>query len=198
MAQRFKSSDLKEMIRSIVKQEIKEVVASTINEVLSERYLKQLAESVAVSRPRGVSGLEQMGDDATEEPPPHPLANSRDWPFEKHAMKHDDFVPANQQGDDDYDTDYRKRGEDPTSIFFEGTRSLKEIEDNAPSEDELTNQVSSAPIPGSKKLNEQKQIWTTLAGVKKKDNGPQVDAADKAQFEEARIKRMRADLDRKA
>jgi len=198
MAQRFKAGDLQEMIRKIVRQEIKVVVTETINEVLSERYLKQLAESMAVSRPRGVSSLEQMGEDAIEEPPPHPLANGREWPFEKHPMKHDDAVDTRNNDDKDYDVDYRKKSDDPTSIFFEGTRSLSDIEAHAPSEDELLNRVQSTPIPGSKKMDEQKKIWTTLAGVGNQNRSdPQIDAAAKAQFEEARIKRMREELDRK-
>lgn len=123
MAQRFKAEQLKEMIRSLVREEIKQVVAETINEVLSERYLRKLAESVAVSRPRGVASLEQMGDDAIEEPPPHPLANSREWPFDKHPMKHDDHV-STEHGEDQEDTDYRKRGDDPMSMFFEGVRPI--------------------------------------------------------------------------
>lgn len=197
MAQRFKATDLKEMIRAIVREEIKDVVGRTINEVLSERYLREVAkrvtESVAVSRPRGVASLEQFGEDAIEEPPPHPLANSREWPFEKHVMKHDDAVETDQGEDQDRDR------EDPMSMFFEGTRSLKEIEEHAPSEEDLLNKTQSAPIPGSKKLEEQKQIWTQLAGVKsKKKKEEDVDAAAKAQFEEARIKRMREELDRKA
>lgn len=194
MAQRFKATDLKEMIRSIVREEIRDVVGRTINEVLSERYLKEVArrvtEAVAVARPRGVASLEQMGEPAIEEPPPHPLANSRDWPFEKHPMKHDDFVETDQGEDQERDRD------NPMSIFFEGTRSLKEIEEGAPSEDDLVTKTQTAPIPGSKRMDEQKHIWTQLAGVAKK-NEEQVDPAAKAQFEEARIKRMREELDRK-
>lgn len=196
MAQRFKANDLKEMIRAIVREEIRDVVGQTINEVLSERYLKEVArkmtEAVAYARPRGVASLEQMGDDAIEEPPPHPLANSQEWPFAKHPMKHDDYVPT--QNDEDQERDK----EDPMSIFFEGTRSLREIEERAPSEDELISRTQSAPIfKDDKKLNEQKQIWTTLAGVKSQ-KGPDIDPADKAKFEEARIKRLRESLDVKA
>jgi hypothetical protein len=193
MGQRFKASDLKEMIRSIVRSEIKEVVAETINDVLSERYLRQLAEAVAVSRPRGVASLEQMGDDAIEEPPPTPLANSREWPFDKHPSKHDDYVET-EQGEDQDDVDYRKKGDDPMSMFFEGTRSLKEIEARAPSEDDLLAQTQ---LPLSKNLTEQKKIWTTLAGVKEVKKND-VDPNEQAKFEEARIKRMREQLDVKA
>jgi hypothetical protein len=196
MAQRFKAADLKEMIRTIVRQEIKEVVAQTVNEILAERYLRQLAENVAaVARPRGVASLEQMGDDAIEEPPPHPLANSREWPFEKHPSKHDDSIDDPNNDDKDYDVDYRKKGDDPMSIFFEGTKPLSEIESNAPSEDDLASTVGPAPLP--KNLNEQKRVWTTLAGVKDVKK-PTIDADEKVRFEEARLKRMREQLEVKA
>jgi hypothetical protein len=191
MAQRFKATDLKEMIRSIVREEIKDVVGRTINEVLSERYLRQLAESINV-RARGVGDtLHTQGDDSAYEPPPTPLDNDDSrWPFQKHPMKHDDYVESDNSEDQDRDR------EDPMSIFFEGTRSLKEIEDRAPSEDELQNQVASAPLP--KNLNEQKRVWTALAGMKPKADESRVDPAEQAKYEEARIKRMRESLDVKA
>lgn len=178
MAQRFKSTDLKEMIRSLVRQEIKEVVAETINEVLSERYLRQLAES-AVNRPRGVGDtMHIQGDDAIEEPPPHPLANSREWPFEKHPMKKDDKVDEEYEPSTDLD-----------QLFFEGTKPLNEVEKDAPPAEEIETRLP-------KQLQEQTKVWTALAGLKKNQtSGPS--AEDKVKYEEARIKRMREQLETK-
>jgi hypothetical protein len=113
MAQRFKANDLKEMIRTIVKQEIRQVVVETINEVLSDRYLRRLAETVAVSRPRGVASLEQMGEPALEEDPPRALEQEDEWPYRKHPLKHDDEIDESS---------------DPMVMFFEGTKPLDQVE----------------------------------------------------------------------
>lgn len=181
MAKRVKAVDLQEMIRSIVRQEIKEVVSQTINEVLSERYLKKLAESVAVARPRGVASLEQMGEDAIEESPPRALGQSDEWPYRRHPMKHDDEIDEARVGD-------------LQSLMFEGTIPIDQIEATAPSEDELTNRIASAQLP--KGFENQKRVWTALAGVKKKPDD--IDPVERAKFEEDRIKRQREALERKA
>jgi len=115
MAQRFKANDLREMIRSIVRDELREGVAQMVSDVLSERFLRQLAE-VAVSRPRGVGDtMHIQGDDYREELAPTPLENSEEWPFQKHPMKHDDSVDEGEARTGPLD-----------SIFFEGTKPLKE------------------------------------------------------------------------
>jgi hypothetical protein len=87
MATRFKSTDLKDMIRSIVREEMKSVVAAAINEVLSERYLKEMAQRmVEAQRPR----LRETILGTTREPEeetPEPLDNDTEGIYTKNPIK---------------------------------------------------------------------------------------------------------------
>lgn len=87
MATRFKSTDLKDMIRSIVREEMKSVVSAAINEVLSERYLKEMAQRmVEAQRPR----LRETILGTTREPEeetPEPLDNDTEGIYTKNPIK---------------------------------------------------------------------------------------------------------------
>ena len=75
-------------------------------------------------------------------------------------------------------------------VLFEGTRPLSEIEKDAPSAEEIETKLPP-------KMKDQAKVWTTLAGVNKKP-APQVDADEKVKYEEARLKRLREQLEVKA
>ncbi len=186
MAQRFKATDLKEMIRTLVREEIREVVVATINEVLTERYLRKLAESAVSARPRGVSDLDIQGDDEEpDEETPGPLSNSilgvgQDDPVFKKVPK-DDAVHQFHEGMD---------RNQMLSLFFQGTRPLKEIEANAPTAEEL----ETPRMP--KELSEQADVWNKMVkGMEKIAEGKRPVVSQEA--EEARIKKMREELSRK-
>lgn len=185
MGQRFKAEQLTEMIRTLVRAEIKEVVTQTINEVLSERYLKRLAESVVSSRPRGVADLDIQGDDEEpDEETPHALENNILAPGEENPVfkkvPDDDHVRQVDEGE--------KRNE-MLSLFFEGTRPLKEIEANAPTAEELASRLPKA-------LQEQTDVWKRMVkGMEESAERKRPIVTQEA--EEARLKRLRESLNRK-
>ncbi len=196
MAQRFKAEQLKEMIRTLVREEIREVVVATINEVLTERYLRKLAESVVSARPRGVSDLDIMGDEEEpDEETPGPLSNSILAPGQENPrfkkVPKDDGVRQFHEGMD---------RNSMISLFFEGTKPLKESEANAPTAEELE---ASVGLP-SREMKETIGVWNRLdegmtqAALQRKQAGvhgvaPVVDLA----VEEKRLAAARAALDRK-
>src|SRR5512141_1934077 len=116
MAQRFKSTDLKEMIRTLVRQEIKEVVFETINEVLTDRYMKAIVEKkVARLEERLEARLEALqearipvqGEEEDQEVTPEILANDDDGIYQESPLK--------KEGKD---------GSDFMSLFFEGAQPI--------------------------------------------------------------------------
>lgn len=186
MATRFKSSDLQEMIRKIVRQEMKEVVAATINEVLSERYLKGLAESAVASRPRGVNNLHIQGDDVEEEEVPHTLANTilgvgQENPVFKKVPK-DDGVRQFKEGVDRNEI---------LNLFFEGTKPLKQQEE-AVEEGISIDMENPVVAEAASKWSDLVKQADQLSEARKPIQAPKDPAA-----EEARIKRMREQLDAK-
>lgn len=116
MATRFKATDLKEMIRALVRQEIKEVVTETINEVLSDRYLKAIVEKkVGKLEERLEARLDALqeqripiqGDDPEPEETPEVLDNDQEGIYTKSPLKKED-VERNEM----------------LSLFFEGTEPI--------------------------------------------------------------------------
>jgi hypothetical protein len=203
MATRFKATDLKEMIRSIVREEMLTVTKQAINEVLSERYLKQLAE-VAASRPRGVGRTMHIadGDDQEVEEAPHPLDNPTQGIYTRHPSKHDDGV------DDEDDQNFerstprltpegRERNE-MLSLFFEGTKPLKEIEERV-EEGIPLERMQPPPMPQNGGRRPMNEVWKELAGVGK--SAPKQASLDKAELEkreEMRLKMLRESLEKPA
>jgi hypothetical protein len=188
MATRFKSSDLQEMIRKIVRSEMKEVVAATINEVLSERYLKGLAESAVAARPRGVNNLHIQGDEPDDEDDnvPHTLANTilgvgQENPVFKKVPK-DDGVRQFKEGVDRNEI---------LNLFFEGTKPLQRQEEKAEEGIPLDMDNPAIAEAASKWSDLVKQA-DQLSETRKPIQAPKDPAA-----EEARIKRMREQLDAK-
>jgi lysyl-tRNA synthetase class I len=179
---RYKADHFKAMIREVVRDEIREVVAQTIAEVLSERYLRKLVEGNATAQPRGVSDLDIEGDEPEPEDDesPGPLANSILGVGQTHRMFHKDskkHAVKQHEG--------RSTGNpDITSLFFEGTRPLKETEEDASEGVPVKEDESSRwgeVLKEAERLSESKKPMRT------------VDPS----MEEARIKRMREELDRK-
>lgn len=186
MAQRFKASDLHEMIRRIVRQEMGSVMKEAINEALSDRFLKHLAENAVGARPRGVSDLSIMGDEEQkDEETPHPLRNTilgvgQEDPVFKKTPK-PDHVRQPHEG---------KNRDEMLSLFFEGTRPLAERERESPTEDELN--VPALPKP----MAEQADIWKRMVqGMDRVAENKRPMSSPES--EEARIKKMREELDRK-
>lgn len=178
MATRFKSTDLQSMIRSIVRQEMNEVVKSAINEVLSERYLKQLAESaVGHNRPRGVSNLMIQGDEDEEEVQPEILGNrnAEDGIYVQHPIK--------KEGID---------RNDMLSLFFENTKPINEVE--AEAEEGIPLALDEKPVA------EMASKWRRLVeGANALDESRRPMSMPKnAEMEEARLKMLRESLERKA
>ncbi len=186
MAQRFKAEQLKEMIRTLVREEIREVVGETINEVLSERYLRKLAESAVSARPRGVSDLDIQGDEEEpDEDVPHALANSilgvgqEDPAFKK--VPREDHVRQFHEGEE---------RDEILGLFFEGTRPLAEREAGAPTAEEL----AAPKLPRA--LAEQTDVWKRMVeGMEKVEQNKR--PVTTPQSEEARIRKLREDLDRR-
>ena len=185
MATRFKTNDLKEMIRSLVREELEGVLKSTINELLSERYLKQLAE--ASSRPRGVSqNLPIQGDEDEEEVSPKVLSNSilgigqknpifKKEPSSKRVVQHNE----NNQRDE------------MLSLFFEGTRPLSETER------EIDEGV---PLPLEQKpIEDMANKWKYLveAADQAAESRRPMKVTRSVEAEEARLKMVREQLERK-
>jgi hypothetical protein len=189
----YKADHLKEMIRSVVRQEIKEVVTNVIAEVLSERYLKQLVE-VNASRPRGVGRTMHIadGDDQDDEGTPEVLPNPTQGIYRKHPMKHSDSLE-----DDEPQTTMPegKQRDEMLSLFFEGTKPLKQIEEQV-QEGIPLEKIADEPSDGRRPLTE---VWATLAGVKKQPSAsPPADASELEKREELRLKRLRESLERPA
>lgn len=196
MATRFKATDLKEMIRSIVKEEMLAVTKQAINEVLSERYLKQLAET-ASSRPRGVGRTMHIadGDDQEVEEAPHPLDNPTQGIYQRHAIKHDDEIDEDVAPARSLTPEGRERNE-MLSLFFEGTKPLQEIEDRQ--EEGIPLEKIEAKNTGRRPMNE---VWKELAGVGTKTAAkmtPAADTSDLERREEMRLKMLRESLERPA
>jgi len=204
MATRFKATDLKDMIRSIVKEEMLSVSKQAINEVLSERYLKQLAE-VAASRPRGVGRTMHIadGDDQDVEDAPQVLDNPTQGIYSRHPSKHSDSI------DDDDGQDFERssprlspEGKDRNemlSLFFEGTKPLKEIEDRI--EEGIPLEKIEAKNTGRRPMNE---VWKELAGVGTKTAAKMApprfndNEEELIKREENRLKMLRESLERPA
>lgn len=127
---KMNSAQLGEMIRLIVKQEIRETVMSTINEVLSERYLRQLAESAA-SRPRGVGRTMHIadGDDNDEEGTPSIMRNNDRGIYAKHPSIHEDKPEEDSPNAPELSEDHERN--EMLSMFFEGTKPLTQVEEQA-------------------------------------------------------------------
>ena len=189
----YKADHLKAMIREVVRQEIKEVVSGVIAEVLSERYLRHLAEATVRNAPRGVSDLHIQGDDEHEEETPEPLANTILGVGQKHPMFHKDSSKTKvQQHESVRRLRTAEQPEDMMSLFFEGTRPLKEIEEEheeGVSLEKVAPVTESAAEPNVAVWGEIAQAMDRVAANKK----PMVDPV----AEENRIKKMREALDRK-
>lgn len=205
---KYNASQMRELIREVVRSEIKSVVAETISEVLSDRYLRHLAESAAAAQPRGVANLHIQGDDEEpDEEVPHALENSilgvgeENLVFKKEPK--DDGVQQFHEGE--------KRNE-MLSLFFEGTRPINELERDAgyaaaADDDEEGVTVPGMPPapppparPAAPARRPMTEVWQTLAGVKPTGDKPAAQAAPlspeaREQFEEARLKRLREQLE---
>ena len=187
MATRFKANDLQEMIRTLVRKEMKENLASMMNEIFSERYLSKIVETVSNAKPRGVNNLSIQGDDDEEdEEVPHTLSNiilgvGQENPVFKKVPKSDGVKQFKEEID--------RNG--ILNLFFEGTKPLQNKE-----------QVAEEGIPLDMEnpvIAEAANKWSDL--VKQADQlsetrKPVVSQKDPA-AEEARIKRMREQLDAK-
>lgn len=193
MATRFKANDLQEMIRALVRQEMKENLAEMINEVFSERYLRKIVETANGAKPRGVNNLAIQGDDEEEdEEVPHTLQNSilgvgQENPVFKKTPKPDH---VRQHGDDEPLDEDTQRNE-MLSLFFEGTKPIKAQEEKA---DEGIPLDMENPV-----IAEQADRWKDMlkaADQLSEQRKPIQQAKDPA-AEEARIKRMREQLDAK-
>lgn len=180
----YKAEHLQEMIRKVVRSEIKGVVADVIAEVLSERYLKQLAESTAAANaPRGANRLPVVGDDTSDEDNEVPLtlANTilgvgQDNPAyvkEPKGSRVKQFVKEDVNRNE------------MLSLFFEGTRPLKEVESKVEEGIQLPDPESS---PELARWAELAKAADSLAEAKKP-------IAKNVEAEEARIKRMREQLE---
>ena len=208
MATRFKATDLKEMIRSIVKEEMLSVTKQAINEILSERYLKQLAE-IAASRPRGTGRTLHVadGDDNDVEDTPVVLGNSTKGIYSRHPSKHDDDPEDDDQNFDRSAprlTPEGKERNEMLSLFFEGTKPLPNSgpDTEAASFEELGIELPSeaAPPPMPKQTAGRRpitEVWKELAGVDKaKAPAPVASQADLEKREETRLKMLRESLER--
>lgn len=184
MAQRFKASDLKDMIRLVVREEMYDVTKMVINEVLSERYLKQLVET---SRPRGVSNLAIQGDETEEEVKPEVLDNDifgvgQENPVFKKVPK-EDHVRQYEEGEE--------RNE-MLSLFFEGTRPLDQVES-----------VMEEGVPLSldkKPVADMADRWKTLVDGANRiaESRRPMQSPKSLESEEIRLKMLRDQLDKKA
>jgi hypothetical protein len=197
MATRFKAADLKEMIRSLVRQEMKENLAEMINEVFSERYIKKLVETATTSQPRGVNHLDIMGDETEEEETPSILANNilgvgQENPVFKKVPK--------EKGVKQFSEDVERN--EMLSLFFEGTQPITASENAMPTPgdtDEDYGNEAVAPIPVEKKeVKRMTEVWRTLAGVDKPAVAPVANVAEMEKLQEARLKRLRDQLEVKA
>ena len=190
----YKADHLKEMIRGVVRQEIKEVVTNVIAEVLSERYLRQLVEGAA-SRPRGVGRTLHIadGDDQDDEGTPEILPNPTHGIYRKHPMKHSDSL---EDDDDEPQTTIPegKQRDEMLSLFFEGTKPLKMIEEQV-EEGVPLEAIADDAKDGRRPLNE---VWMELAGVKKQPTVTPAEKSDMEKREEMRLKMLRESLERKA
>ena len=194
MATRFKSTDLKEMIRLIVREEMTGVVKEAINEVLSERYLKQLAE--ASVRPRGVGPTLHIadGDDNDVEEAPVMLRNDHEGIYYRHPSKHDDEPEEEQELSSPPMAENIARDE-MLSLFFEGTKPLKEVEASVEEGIPLEN-IMPEPHRHGQARRPMTEVWQKLAGVEKKE--PTRELNDREKREEQRLKMLRESLERPA
>jgi len=188
MATRFKANDLQEMIRTLVRKEMKENLASMMNEIFSERYLSKIVETVSNAKPRGVNNLSIQGDgpDDEDENVPHTLANNilgvgQENPVFKKVPKSD--------GVKQYKEEIDRNG--ILNLFFEGTKPLQSKEEVA--EEGVTLDMENPVVA------EAAGKWADL--VKQADqlseNRKPILAQKDPAAEEARIKRMREQLDAK-
>jgi len=186
----YKASHLKEMIRQVVREEIKGVVSEVIAEVLSERYLRRLAESVVTAAPRGVSDLHIQGDEEHEEETPEVLANSILGVGQRHPMFHKDSSKTKVRQHEGKRLRTPEQPDDMMSRFFEGTRPLKEIEED---------HAEGVPLPSSEEGQEVVSRWGEVAAAANRlaEEKKPVKVTDLA-AEEARLKQIRESLDRKA
>lgn len=191
----YKADHLKAMIREVVRQEIREVVSGVIAEVLSERYLKQIAESAA--RPRGVGPTMHIadGDDHVEEDTPEVLRNRTKGIYKSHPMKHDDSIDEEEEVGTTMPEG--KTRNEMLSLFFEGTKPLKEIE--AREEEGVQLEELDAPTEDASGRRPIVEVWQTLAGVGPKKAEVSDDEVEAARArEERRLKQLRESLERPA
>jgi hypothetical protein len=193
----YKAEHLKEMIRTVVREEMRSVVAGVISEVLSDRYLKKLAESAVSSQPRGVNRLDIMGDETEEEETPSVLANNilgvgQENPVFKKVQK--------EKGVKQFSEDVERN--EMLSLFFEGTKPITASENSMPTPgdtDEDYGNEAVAQIPVEKKeVKRMTEVWRQLAGVNKPPPAPVASPAELEKLEEARLKRLRDQLEVKA
>jgi len=191
----YKAEHLKEMIRTVVREEMRSVVAGVISEVLSERYLKKLAESAVSSQPRGVNHLDIMGDDTEEDETPSILANNilgvgqenpvfKKTPKDKSVKQFSEDVERNEM----------------LSLFFEGTKPITSSENAMPTpgdtdDAEYEEQAPPREKPEVKRMTE---VWRELAGVNKPAPAPVASPEALEKLEDARLKRLREQLEVKA
>lgn len=188
---RYSAEHLKEMIRETVRSEIKRVVAETISEVLSERYLRQLAESAVAARPRGVADLPIMGDEEDpDEPVPRPLANNIRGVGQPHP-RFQKTPPERQVKQYNEAAEPGPRALDRNgmlSLFFEGTQPIDQ-RDSAASE--------GVPLPVDDHPEEVSHWQELMRGAEQLSEMKKPAKVADPSMEEARIKRMREQLDAK-
>ena len=179
MATRFKATDLKEMIRLLVREEMRGVIKETIDEVLSERYLRQLAETAMPRKDVKVQ----------EEETPQVLANVSAMPQNRDEEYR--VAPDNLRNIGMSENDTRN---EMLSLFFEGTKPLNESEMQAPEiEEGVKIEALVKKSPGKKSMTE---VWRQLAGVNKQTQSAPANAEALEAREEKRLKMLRESLER--